>query len=182
MTMTAIKHLARAAARWPFSSTLAAPFWLALRIYLGTIWLQFGLGKLRAGWLTSNQMGGILDLIANGQTPTPLPQYRAVAELILALDLDRAVSAAIPLLEVVFAAAFFAGVLLVPAAVGATLLNLNLILSGIATWSFDGRIIVLQILLLLAWRVAGYLGIGESLRSLLRSYRALLRGDRPHPA
>ena len=181
MRITGIKHHARSAARWPFSSRLAAPFWLALRIYLGTVWLQFGLSKLRGGWLTSNQMGGILEMIANGQTPTPLPQYRSVAELILALELDRAVSVAIPVMEILFAAAFFAGVLLVPAAVGATLLNLNLILSGIATWSFDGRIIALQILLLLAWRVAGFLGIGESLGTLLRSYRDLLRGDRPHP-
>lgn len=181
MTITAIQHRARAVARWPFSSRLAAPFWLGLRIYLGSVWLQFGLSKLRAGWLTTNQMGDLLELIARGQTPTPVPQYRSVAELILALNVDRLVSIVIPVLEILFAAAFFAGVLLVPAAVGATLLNLNLILSGIATWSFDGRIIVLQILLLLAWRVAGYLGIGESLRALLRSYRELLCGERPHP-
>ncbi len=65
-------------------------------------------------------------------------------------------SAAIPLTELLVAAAFFSGLLLVPAAIGAVLLNLNLILSGIATWQFDGRIILLQLLLLVAWRVAGF--------------------------
>lgn len=180
MMISTIRLRARAAARWPFSSELAAPLWLGLRIYLGSVWLQFGLSKVGADWLTTNQMGGILELIASGRTPAPLPQYRTVADTILALNLDRLLSAAIPVLEIGVAAAFFSGVLLVPAAVGATLLNLNLILSGIATWSFDGRIMVLQILLLLAWPVAGYLGIGESLRALLRSYRALLRGHRPH--
>jgi hypothetical protein len=91
-------------------------------------------------------------------------------------------SAAIPLLEITFAAAFFAGVLLVPAAIAACLLNVNLVLSGVATWDFDGRVIGLQLLLLLAWRVAGYLGMGESLGRLLRSYRALLSRRERQPA
>ena len=182
MTTHAIRAYLRAVARWPFSSRLAAPVWFGLRLYLGSVWLQFGLDKLRTGWLTTNPMGQILELIARGQTPTPVPQYRALAELLLALRLDAVMSAAIPLLELAFASAFFAGVLLVPAAIGATLLNLNLILSGIASWSFDGRIIALQLLLLLAWRVAGYLGIGESLRTLLRSYVELLRRGGGGPA
>lgn len=169
----------RAAVRWPFSSRLAAPLWFALRIYLGSIWLQFGLAKVRGGWLTANPMHDLLVVIANGQTPTPIPAYRNVAQLLPALEMDRVMAIAIPLLELVFASAFFTGVLLVPAAIGACLLNLNLILSGIASWSFDGRIIALQILLLLAWRVAGYLGIGESLSALLRSYRSLLPTRRP---
>ena len=38
----------------------------------------------------------------------------------------------------------------------------------------DGRVIALQLLLLLAWRVAGYLGMGEPVGRLMRRYRALL--------
>ena len=175
--MSTIAFPARIAAilRWPFASRLAAPIWLGLRIYLGSAWLQFGLTKIRAGWLTGNPMEEILSLVANGLTPAPLPFYRGVAELLLALDADRIMTVAIPLLEIAFAAAFFAGVLLVPAAIGACLLNVNLVLSGVATLDFDGRFIALQLLLLLAWRVAGYLGIGVSLAELLRSYRSLLR-------
>ena len=178
MTTIAFRAGIRAIVRWPFASPLAAPLWLALRIYLGSIWLQFGLTKVRAGWLTTNPMEEILSLVARGLTPTPVPAYERVAELLLALELDRVLSVAIPLLELGFAAAFFAGVLLVPAAIAATLLNLNLLLSGIATWDFDGRVIGLQLLLLLAWRVAGYLGMGESLGKLLRSYRALVARER----
>ena len=174
MTTHEIACRTRAIVGWPFASPFAAPLWLALRIYLGTVWLQFGLTKLRTGWVTGNPMEEILSLVARGLTPTPVPGYRRVAELLLALDVDRVLSIAIPLLEVAFASAFFAGVLLVPAAIGACLLNANLLLSGIATWDFDGRVIGLQILLLLAWRVAGFLGMGESVRKLLRSYGDLL--------
>ena len=182
MTTIALRSRIRAIVRWPFASPLAAPLWLALRVYLGSIWLQFGLTKVRTGWLTANPMEEILTLVAKGLTPTPVPVYRRVAELLLALELDRVLSVAIPLLEIGFAAAFFAGVVLVPAAIAACLLNLNLLLSGIATWDFDGRVIGLQLLLLLAWRVAGYLGMGESVGRLLRSYRALFLRRERQPA
>ena len=182
MSILSLPRQLAAIVRWPFASPLAAPLWLGLRIYLGSIWLQFGLTKIRTGWLVENPMQEILSLIARGLTPTPLPLYRRVAELLLAMEMDRVLSVAIPLLELGFAAAFFAGVLLVPAAAAASLLNLNLVLSGIATWDFDGRVIALQLLLLLAWRVAGYLGIGVSLRELVRRYRALLRGGDRQPA
>lgn len=172
-----------AIARWPFVSRLSAPLWLALRVYLGCIWLQFGLAKIRGGWLTTNALHDLLGAVARGDTPLPLPAYRHVAELLLATGADRALSVVIPLAEVAVACAFFSGVLLVPAAAGACLLNLNLILSGIAPWSFDGRIIALQLLLLLAWRVAGYLGMGQAVRELLRGYRtALLRLIATSPA
>jgi len=170
------------AARWLFASRLASPLWLGVRIYLGLVWLQFGLAKVRGGWLTGDALHGLLDAVARGQTPAPIPAYRHVARALVDTGADRILSFAIPLTELLVAAAFFSGLLLVPAAVGAVLLNLNLILSGIATWQFDGRIILLQLLLLVAWRVAGFLGLGQVVaasaprrvrkKSLLLGYRA----------
>ncbi|HEV2146848.1 MAG TPA: hypothetical protein VGR37_05485 [Longimicrobiaceae bacterium] len=160
---------------WPFSSRLASPLWLALRLYLGSIWLQFGMAKVQGGWLTENQMHGMLDAIAGGFTQTPLPAYRHVAQALLDVGADRWLSVGIPLAEVAVALAFFSGLLVVPAAVGAILLNLNLILSGIATWQFDGRIIALQLLLLAAWRVADYVGVARVVSGL----RLLFRRHRP---
>lgn len=145
---------------WPFRSPIASPLWLVLRFYLASVWLQFGTGKLRGGWLDGDALHGLLSAVAAGQTPAPFPAYTRVAELLVATGMDRVLSVLIPLTEVAIAAAFICGVLLVPAAIAATLLNLNLILSGIASLHFDGRIIAMQVLLLLAWRVAGYLGLG----------------------
>ncbi len=170
---------ARAAARLLFASPLASPLWLVLRVYLGSVWLQFGLAKVRGGWLTENPLRGLLRAVADGSTPAPLEAYRPVAGLLVEVGADRVLSVAIPLAELAVAGAFFAGVLLVPAAIGACLLNLNLILAGVASLRFDGRIILLQLLLLAAWRAAGFLGLGASLRDLGRSYRALWARRQP---
>lgn len=159
--------------RWPFSSRLASPLWLGIRIYLGSVWLQFGLAKVEGGWLTGNPMHSMLDAIARGMTPAPFPAYRHVAGALLDVGADRWMSVGLPLAELAVALAFFGGILLVPAAVGASLLNLNLILSGLASWQFDGRIIALQLLLLAAWRVADYVGLARIVSRLRRRPRAV---------
>lgn len=149
---------------WPFRSTLTSPLWLVLRLYLASVWLQFGVAKIRGGWLDGDGLHGLLGAVAAGQTPAPFPFYARVAELLVSTGLDRVLSVVMPLAEVAIGIAFLTGVLLVPAAIAATLLNLNLVLSGVASLHFDGRIIALQVLLLLAWRVAGYLGLGTLVR------------------
>jgi uncharacterized membrane protein YphA (DoxX/SURF4 family) len=158
---------------WPFRSTVTSPVWLLLRVYLASVWLQFGIGKIRGGWLDGDGLQGLLSAVAAGQTPAPFPFYARVAELLVHTGMDRVLSVAIPLVEVSVALAFITGVLLVPAAIAATLLNVNLVLSGVASIRFDGRIIALQVLLLLAWRVAGYLGLGTLAR---RGWRGGHRG------
>ena len=146
-----------------FASRFSAPLWLALRIYLGLVWLRFGAAKIEAGWLTSNQLGGLLRVIADGGSGSPAP-VRMLAGLLLELGLDPALSTLIPVFEVAVGISFLAGVLLVPAAAAASLLNLNLILFGIASWHFDGRIILLQLLLVAGWRAAGVIGVGSLLQ------------------
>lgn len=165
---------------WPFRSTLTSPVWLVLRLYLASVWLRFGMGKIRGGWLDGDGLQGLLGAVAAGQTPAPFPFYARVAELLVATGMDRVLSVGIPLVEVGVGLAFLTGVLLVPAAIGATLLNVNLVLSGVATLRFDGRIIALQVLLLLAWRVAGYLGLGTLLRRVWRDGRGGRGGQVRH--
>ncbi len=149
---------------WPFRSPLTAPAWLLLRLYLAQVWLQFGISKIRGGWLDGDGLHGLLDAVAAGQTPAPFPFYARVAGLLVDTGLHRVLSVGMPLAEVAVGLAFFTGLLLVPAAIVATLLNVNLLLSGVASIHFDGRIIALQVLLLLAWRVAGHLGLGTLVR------------------
>ncbi|HWK89276.1 MAG TPA: hypothetical protein VNP72_04750 [Longimicrobium sp.] len=173
--MTALPNSAFKAVRWPFANLYASPLWLGLRVYLGLVWLQFGLGKVRGGWLTGNPMKSMLTAIAEGNLPGALPGYDRFAGLLLEIGADRAMSIGLPLFELAVAAAFFSGALVVPAAIAATLMNVNLILSGIASWHFDGHIIAMQVLLLLAWRVAGYLGLAR-LRPLARRLRIAIQG------
>jgi uncharacterized membrane protein YphA (DoxX/SURF4 family) len=163
-----------AALRWPFTSRLASPIWLGVRIYLGWFWLQMGLVKFRDGWLTTNPLEPMFQAIAAGNTAAPFAAYRSLIQLLLDLGMAPVMSVTFPVLEVAAGLAFLSGVLIVPAAVGATLLNVNLLLSGIAHLSFDGRFIVLQLLLILAWRVAGYIGFeGVLARGLRAAWRAM---------
>ena len=151
------------ALRWPFTHRYAALLWLALRLYLGWIWLQFGIDKLQAGWLTKDAIGPLLKLGAEGTLPLPIPIYGRVAALLLDLGVTPLISFAMPLLELAVALAFLSGVLVAPAAIGATLLNINIILSGIGQLAFDGRMIALQLLLLMAWPVAERIGLRPAL-------------------
>ena len=146
--------------RWPFLSRFASPVWLLLRFYLASVWFQFGWAKIQGGWLTENPLRPLLSAVAAGHTPAPFPVYAQIAGVIVSTGIDELMSVAIPLFEVAVAIAFVSGVFLVPAACAAILLNLNLILAGIASLHFDGRIIALQVLLVLAWRVAGFIGLG----------------------
>lgn len=164
---------------WPFRSTITSPAWLLLRLYLAQVWLQFGISKIRGGWLDGDGLHGLLGAVAAGQTPAPFPFYGRVAELLVDTGMHRVLSMVMPLAEVAVGLAFLTGVLLVPAAIAATLLNVNLILSGVASIHFDGRIIALQVLLLLAWRVAGYLGLGTLFRRWWRHVPR--RGQDPIP-
>ncbi len=76
------------------------------------------------------------------------------------------------------ALAFISGVLAPVAAVGAILMNLNFILSGIGGIAFDGPVIVAEILFILAFRVVDRSGFG---RLALRRLKAAVARGRPAP-
>jgi thiosulfate dehydrogenase [quinone] large subunit len=163
----------------PFTHVYAAPLWLAIRLYLGYMWLMMGIGKIGAGFLTGDPIGPILQLNANGTLPVPVELWRPVAGLLVNLGVTPLISMSMPFLEIAVALAFVSGVLVAPAAIGASLLNVIFILAGIGQIQLDGRFIALQLLLVLAFRVAGTIGV-EKLA--FRIVRAAYRKVRPAPA
>lgn len=164
--MASFLRAARALLRFPFRDSRTAPLWFALRLYLASVWLRFGLSKLEAGWLEHNSLGGLLGMVAAGELPSPFPFYAGFVQLLLDLGLDAALSFLIPILELGIALALFTGFLWAPATVLAIALNLNFLLSGVASLSFDGGLVVLQSLLLLAGPVAGRGGLPRLFSSL----------------
>ena len=79
-----------------------------------------------------------------------------------------------PFLELAVALAFASGVLVPAAAVGAILLNINIVLSGMGVPAFDGPIIAAEILFLLSFRVVGAIGFeGLARRILSAAVRAV---------
>jgi thiosulfate dehydrogenase (quinone) large subunit len=155
---SAVLERARAIVAWPFANRYAAPIWLALRLYIGWIWLQFGIRKIETGWLTSDPMGGVLKQIAKGNLPVPWAPFRDFAAFLVDAGLTPYLSMSMPFMEIAVALAFLSGILVVPAAIGGALLLLNFILSGIGTLAFDGRLLLGHLLLVLAFRVAGLIG------------------------
>lgn len=145
--------------RFPFTSRMASPLWLVVRLYLAYVWFSMGYSKLSAGFLTADPTGDMLRLAGDGIMPVPFEAYRPVARWLVDLGVTPLLSHTMPFLEMAVALAFVAGVLIVPAALGATFLNANFLLSGVAIAYLDIRVIVLQLLLILAWRVAGVIGV-----------------------
>jgi uncharacterized membrane protein YphA (DoxX/SURF4 family) len=161
-TYTATSRLAGSplisALRWPFVNKFASPIWLALRLYIGWIWFQMALSKFNAGWLTSDPVGQMFKVIADGKLPVPLPFYRGVAQALLDAGVSPMLSHSMPFLEMAVALSLVSGVLIPAAAVGAILLNVNIILSGMGSPAFDGPIIAAEILFLMSYRVVGAIG------------------------
>jgi NADH dehydrogenase len=121
---------------------------LAIRWYLAYVWLRFGIGKIQAGWLTSNLLKPLIELVANGYTHAWLPVYALLSRAVLELRLDHVLAVAFPLTELAIAAALMTGVFLRPALWLAIFINVNLVLSGLASWQIDGRIVGLELLVL----------------------------------
>jgi thiosulfate dehydrogenase (quinone) large subunit len=169
-------HRALAALRWPFTHRYAAPIWLLLRLYVAYIFLTMGLAKIQGGFLTSDPIGAMLKLVANGTIQVPLAFYRPLAALLVESGLTPLISHSMPLLELAVALSLARGVLVPLAAVGALLLNINFVLSGIGNLTFDGPYMVAEVLLVLAAPVVGVIGL-EGLA--MRILRALLARIRP---
>lgn len=165
----------------PFTHRFSSPLWLAIRLYLGYIWLMMGIQKIGAGWLTSDPVGGLLKLIADGTMPIPAEGYRGVAQWLLDIGASPLLSYTMPFMEIAVALAFFSGVFVAPAAIGAILLNINFILTGMGQINLDGRFIALQLLLVLAFRVAGLIGFEKLAFRILGSIVTAVRGRRSAP-
>jgi len=174
----AIGKQAIALLRWPFTNRLSSPIWLALRLYIAWIWFQMSMGKFQAGWLTSDPVGQMFKLIEKGTIAVPLPFYRGVAGALLDAGISPMISHSMPFLEMAVALSLATGVLVPAAAVGAILLNINIVLSGIGTPAFDGPIIAAELLFVMSYRVVGGIGFERLARRILSAALLLVRPSR----
>lgn len=164
-----------AAIRWPFVNKFASPIWLALRLYIAWIWVQMSIAKFEAGWLSSDPVGQMFQVIAKGTLPVPLPFYRGVAQALLDAGISPLLSHSMPFLELAVAVSLISGVLVPVAAVGAILLNVNIILSGMGSPAFDGPIIASEILFVLSYRVVGTIGFEKLALRILKAALSVAR-------
>ena len=155
-------------ARFLFKSVRSSPFWLIARIWLGWQWLSAGWGKLTgagdSNWITHS--AGLQGFIAAanadwahraqafGHPQVAYPWYLDVLNQIG--QHAQLFSRVVTFSELAVGVGLILGCFTGLAAIGAVVLNVMYITGGSA--GPNGVFIALGVLLIAAWRVAGYLG------------------------
>ena len=145
-----------------FSDTRAAWLWLPIRVWVGYQWLSAGLEKFSSpAWMQTGAalkgfFTGAVAVPANGRAPIAFDWYRSFIQVLINTQSYVWFAKVITLGELVVGVALILGILTGVAGLFGAFMNWNYIMAGTA--STNGLLLVLGLLLLIAWRVAGYLG------------------------
>ncbi len=158
--------------------------WFFLRIYIGWQWLMAGWEKLEGpgsvGWIHAGTVGGkqmpaggrLLAFWQHAVAPSPsgmpavaFPWYRDFLQMLIAHHAEHWFVYLVAAGEFLVGMALLLGLLTAVAAACGAFLNLNYMLAGSA--SLNPVLFLGALLLLLAWRVAGYVGLDRWLLPLL---------------
>ena len=155
-------------ARFLFKSVRSSPIWLIARIWLGWQWLSAGWGKLTGSgydnWITHS--AGLQGFIAAANADWahraqafghPQVAYPWYLDVLNQIDQHAQLfSRVVTFSELAVGVGLILGCFTGLAAIGAVALNVMYITGGSA--GPNGVFIALGVLLIAAWRVAGYLG------------------------
>ncbi len=163
MAQTNIQIPEPALSRFLFADSRFAWFWLIVRVYVGWQWLHAGWQKVGAAAWTGDQAGTALRGFLNGalaKTSGPHPDVSGwYGSLIQNVGLPNAslISHIIAYGEVVIGVLLILGLFAGIAAFFGTTMNLNFLFAG--TVSINPLLVVLQLFIILAWRIAGWYGL-----------------------
>jgi thiosulfate dehydrogenase [quinone] large subunit len=152
------------AAKWLFASTAAAWIWIAPRLYFGWKWFEAGREKIwpaeGAGWLTdpSGLKGfvGYAQTLATGEHPAVNYDWYVSFLKFVGNNADW-MAPLIAIGELLIGLAFIAGLFVGVSAFFAGMLNMSFGLAGSA--GVNPLFFLFDVLLILAWRNAGYWGL-----------------------
>ena len=150
-------------ARLLFADTRLAWFWLAVRVYVGWQWLEAGLEKFESpAWVGAQAGTGITGFVngALGKTGGAHPDVTGWYASFLqgfVLPYAAAWSYAITFGEMLVGLGLIFGCLTGIAAFFGSFMNVNFLFAG--TVSINPLLFVLATWLVLAWRVAGFIGL-----------------------
>lgn len=154
-----------------FNTTEFAWLWLILRIYLGYQWLNAGWHKVTGtGWMDGGAAlkgfwTNAAKLPATGKPPITYDWYREFIQSLLDSGSYVWFAKVIALAEVAVGIALIIGLFTAVAAFGGALMNFSFMLAGTA--STNPVLFLIAVLLILAWKVAGYWGADRYLLPLL---------------
>ncbi len=149
-------------ARFLFSDTRFAPVWTVIRVLIGLSWLQSGWGKFNnPAWMETGAalQGYWTNAVAIPEAGRPaisFDWYRSFIQGMLDNGAYTWFAKLILFGEILIGIALIVGAFVGIAALFAALMNWNFIMAGSA--STNGLMLVGAILLVLAWKTAGYYG------------------------
>lgn len=146
-----------------FNTTTFAWLWLILRVWLGIQWLQSGVGKLgNPAWMNGGAAlkGFWTNAVAipeGGRPPIAFDWYRDLINFMLQNGWYSWFGPLIAIGETLIGLGLIVGMLTGIAAFFGGLLNWTFIMAGTA--STNALLFAFAILIMLAWRVAGWYGL-----------------------
>lgn len=150
-------------ARFLFSDTRSAGLWAVIRILLGLSWLQSGIGKLgNPAWMeTGAALQGFwtraVAIPEGGSSMIKFDWYHSFIQGMLDSGSYVWFAKLVAFGETMVGVALVVGAFVGIAAFFAAFMNFNFIMAGTA--SSNGLYLVAAVLLVLAWKVAGYYGL-----------------------
>ena len=146
-----------------FSDKRFSILWLAVRIWLGWKWIGSGLPKLQnPAWMQTGEAlkgfwMGAVQIPAEGRPPIAFAWYREFLQAMIDAQAYTWFAKIIAVSEVLIGVALIAGVFIGLTAFFGGFMNWNFIMAGSA--SVNGVFFGLAVLLVLAWKIAGYIGV-----------------------
>ncbi|HMN29224.1 MAG TPA: hypothetical protein PKE45_13830 [Caldilineaceae bacterium] len=149
-------------ARFLFNDTRMAWLWLVVRLYLGYQWLEAGMHKLSPGWLSGGEAlkgfwENAVKIPEGGRPAIAFDWYRSFIQFMLDTGSYAWFAKVVVAGELLVGVALILGAFVGISAFFGALLNWNFIMAGAA--STNAVLFTLAILLILAWKVAGYIGL-----------------------
>jgi thiosulfate dehydrogenase (quinone) large subunit len=146
-----------------FSDKRFSVLWLVVRVWLGWQWIQSSLPKLQnPAWMQSGDAlkgfwMGAIKIPAEGRPPIAYAWYREFLQTMLDAQVYTWFAKVVAVSELLIGIALILGIFVGLTAFLGGFLNWNFIMAGSA--SVNGVFFGLAVLLVLAWKIAGYLGL-----------------------
>ena len=154
-----------------FNDKRFSAFWLIVRVWLGMQWVEASLHKLtNPGWMQTGDAlkgfwMGAVQIPAEGRPPIAFDWYRSFLQAGLDAQAYTWFAKVIAVSELLIGIALIAGIFVGLTAFISGFMNWNFIMAGAA--SVNGMFFGLAVLLVLAWKIAGYIGLDYYLLPLV---------------
>lgn len=149
-------------ARFLFSDKRSSWIWLVLRVWLGIQWIEASLHKISdPAWVTTGAAlkgfwTGAVKIPETGKPSIAFDWYRDFLNALLQSGSYTWFGKLVAYGEFLIGVALIVGAFVGVAAFFGAFMNWNFIMAGAA--SSNGLLLVLAVILIMAWKVAGYVG------------------------